>query len=105
MWQALYTVKKIKVSNATKLMVEKKTHNLKKYKRCSVIAVLFFCKLLGFKCYCCAGCFHILFHRIPICNLNVLFPYFTDEETYIISTYLWAGGSTSWNQDCWEKYQ
>ena len=42
MWQALYTVKKKKVSNVTKLMVERKKHNLKKYKRCSVIIVLHF---------------------------------------------------------------
>ena len=24
---------------------------------------------------------------------------------YIMRNAGWAGGSTSWNQDCWEKYQ
>ena len=24
---------------------------------------------------------------------------------YIMRKKRWAGGSTSWNQDCWEKYQ
>ena len=33
MWQTLYTVKKKKVSNITKLMVERKKHNLKKVQK------------------------------------------------------------------------